>query len=42
MVAPKSRDPERGTSWSGGGRTPLWMVAAIEQGRTRDEFLIEK
>ncbi|MGA0420992.1 MAG: H-NS family nucleoid-associated regulatory protein [Phycisphaerales bacterium] len=41
-VAPKYRDPESGTTWSGRGRTPLWMVAAIEQGRTRDEFLIEK
>ncbi|MGA1018470.1 MAG: H-NS family nucleoid-associated regulatory protein [Phycisphaerales bacterium] len=41
-MAPKYRDPESGTTWSGRGRTPLWMVAAIEQGRTRDEFLIEK
>ena len=41
-VAPKYRDPESGTTWTGRGRMPRWMTAAIAGGRTRDEFLIEK
>lgn len=41
-VAPKYRDPDSGTTWTGRGRMPRWMTAAIATGRTREEFLIEK
>jgi hypothetical protein len=35
------RDPVSGQSWSGRGLKPRWLMAAIEDGRTQDEFLIE-
>ena len=34
-VAPKYRDPVSGATWSGRGRSPVWL-----QGRNKDEFLI--
>lgn len=40
IVKPKYRDPDTGTTWSGRGRLPRWMTAAIAQGKTREEFLI--
>jgi DNA-binding protein H-NS len=40
-VAPKFRDPVSGTTWSGRGRTPVWLSKYIEQGRSRDEFAIQ-
>lgn len=40
-IAPKYRDPSTGQTWSGRGRTPRWLVAAEEQGRHRDDFLIK-
>jgi len=39
-VAPKFRDPESGVTWSGRGRTPVWLAAYLEQGRKREEFAI--
>jgi DNA-binding protein H-NS len=35
------RNPADGASWSGRGLKPRWLVEAIEDGRTQDEFLIE-
>src|SRR5690625_1656377 len=40
-VPPKYHDPDTGQTWTGRGRTPRWLVAAEEQGRHRDEFLIK-
>lgn len=40
-VAAKYRDPATGATWTGRGLKPRWLVTAIEQGRTQDEFLIE-
>ena len=40
-VKPKYRDPASGNTWSGRGVMPKWMKAALEAGRTREEFLIE-
>lgn len=40
-VPPKYRDPASGKTWTGRGRTPRWLTAAEEQGRSRDEFLIK-
>jgi DNA-binding protein H-NS len=40
-VAPKYRNPKNRTqTWSGRGRTPLWLQAMIKQGHKIDEFAI--
>ena len=39
-VAPKYRDAD-GNTWTGRGRTPLWMVAAEKAGKRRGSFLID-
>jgi DNA-binding protein H-NS len=39
-AAPKYRDPVSGTTWSGRGKVPRWMKHLLEQGATRDDFLI--
>lgn len=39
-VAPKYRNPSTGETWSGRGRTPVWMTKAIEQGQKKEDFLI--
>ncbi|MCG5075853.1 H-NS family nucleoid-associated regulatory protein [Paraburkholderia tagetis] len=36
-VAPKYRDPETGSTWSGRGKPPRWIA-----GKDREKFLIEK
>src|SRR5262249_47131903 len=40
-VAPKYRGPG-GETWAGRGAMPRWMTAAIKEGKTRDDFLIDK
>jgi DNA-binding protein H-NS len=40
-VAAKYRDPATGSTWTGRGLKPRWLAAALESGRTQDEFLIE-
>lgn len=39
-VPPKYRDPESGATWTGRGRTPIWLVKKLSEGRTREEFAI--
>lgn len=39
-VAPKYRDPETGSTWTGRGRTPVWLAGKIATGRAREEFAI--
>lgn len=39
-VKPKYQDPVSGKTWSGRGVMPKWMKAAVEAGRSRDEFRI--
>ena len=40
-VAPKYRNPkDRAHTWSGRGRTPLWLQAMIKQGHKVEEFAI--
>src|SRR5699024_5687253 len=41
-LTPRDKNPETGVTWSGRGRPPKWIVEAEAQGRSRDEFLIEK
>jgi DNA-binding protein H-NS len=40
-VAPKYRG-SGGETWAGRGVMPRWMAAAIKEGKTRDDFLIDK
>lgn len=35
------RNPADGSTWSGRGLKPKWLLVAIEAGRTQDEFLID-
>lgn len=39
-VAPKYRDPATGETWSGRGLQPKWLKAAIEGGRSLEEFAV--
>jgi DNA-binding protein H-NS len=39
-VAPKYRDPATGTTWSGRGLQPKWLVAALKSGRKLTDFAI--
>lgn len=39
-VAPKFRDPSTGETWSGRGLKPKWLAAALESGRTLEEFAV--
>ena len=32
-VAPRYRDPKTGATWSGRGKKPAWVVAALAEGR---------
>jgi DNA-binding protein H-NS len=41
-VLPKYRNPKNVTeTWSGRGKQPRWLVAALKTGRAIDEFAIE-
>jgi DNA-binding protein H-NS len=40
-VAAKYRGPE-GQTWSNRGQKPKWLVEAMKEGKTLDDFLIEK
>jgi DNA-binding protein H-NS len=39
-VAPKYRDPNSGSTWTGRGLKPRWLVAAIESGKSLGDFVI--
>jgi DNA-binding protein H-NS len=39
-VLPKYRDPQTSETWSGRGKRPLWLVAAMKSGRKIEEFRI--
>lgn len=42
-VAPKYCNPaNEKETWSGRGRAPLWLSAALAAGRKQEEFLIQK
>ena len=36
----KYRGPEPGETWSGRGHTPCWLVAYIEQGKKKEQYLV--
>src|SRR5689334_5268992 len=39
-VAPKYRDPETGSTWSGRGLKPKWVTAALDSGKTLNDLAI--
>ena len=39
-VLPKYRNPHTSETWSGRGKRPRWLVAAIKSGRKIEEFRI--
>ncbi|GLH79938.1 trans-acting regulatory protein hvrA [Bradyrhizobium sp. SSBR45G] len=39
-VLPKYRNPQTSETWSGRGKQPRWLVAAIKTGRRIEEFAI--
>jgi DNA-binding protein H-NS len=41
-VLPKYRDPETSETWSGRGKRPRWLVAAVKSGRKIEEFRISE
>jgi DNA-binding protein H-NS len=42
-VYPKYRNPQKPhETWSGRGKQPRWLTAALETGHTIQEFLIAK
>lgn len=41
VVADKFEGPE-GQKWTGRGLTPRWLKALVEQGQSKEEFLIER
>jgi len=41
-VKPKYRNPaDKAETWTGRGRQPLWLVAALKSGKKQDAFLIK-
>ena len=41
-VKPKFKHPTEDLTWSGRGKRPKWILALIADGRSKDEYLIEK
>jgi DNA-binding protein H-NS len=41
-VLPKYRDPQTSETWSGRGKRPRWLVAAMKSGRKIEEFRINE
>jgi DNA-binding protein H-NS len=39
-VLPKYRNPQTSETWSGRGKQPRWLVAAIKAGRSVEDFVI--
>jgi DNA-binding protein H-NS len=39
-VLPKYRNPQTSETWSGRGKRPRWLVAAVKSGRKIEEFRI--
>jgi DNA-binding protein H-NS len=40
-VLPKYRNPQTSETWSGRGKRPRWLVAAMKSGRKIEEFQID-
>jgi DNA-binding protein H-NS len=42
VVLPRYRDPQTFETWSGRGKRPRWLAAAIKSGRKIEEFLMNE
>lgn len=40
QVLPKYRNPQTSETWSGRGKRPRWLVAAMKSGRKMEEFRV--
>jgi DNA-binding protein H-NS len=40
VVLPKYRNPQTWETWSGRGKRPRWLIAAVKSGRKIEEFRI--
>ena len=40
VVAPKYRDPKTGKTWTGRGKSPVWLSDALKDGKTENSYLI--
>ena len=41
-VVAKYRNPADGSTWSGRGLKPKWLLAALEAGQSQDDYLIDQ
>jgi DNA-binding protein H-NS len=41
-VSPRYRNPETSETWSGRGKQPRWLVAAMEAGKSLDDLRINR
>ncbi|MGE0072133.1 MAG: H-NS family nucleoid-associated regulatory protein [Thiomonas sp.] len=39
-VAPKYRNAQTGETWSGRGKMPRWLQTAVDNGQSKESFLI--
>ena len=42
VVLPKYRNPQTSETWSGRGKRPRWLTAAMKSGRKIEEFRIDE
>ncbi|SRR6266403_4372943 len=42
VVLPKYRNPQTSETWSGRGKHPRWLIAAMKSGRKIEEFRISE
>jgi DNA-binding protein H-NS len=42
VVLPKYRNPQTSETWSGRGKRPRWLIAAMKSGRKIEEFQIRE
>ena len=40
-VAPRYRHPDTGETWTGRGKTPRWLSALVQEGLSKEAFLIQ-
>lgn len=41
-LKPKYRNPYTGETWTGRGKTPIWMQELIDKGASKDDFFIKE
>ena len=41
-MLPRYRNPQTSETWSGRGKRPCWLIAAVKSGQEIEEFRISK